>query len=174
VSGDRIGCVIGHLRCAMQQAFTGGSDNPPLGGGSEDVRLFAGDAIPLAAWDAHAEGCGCNVPFLWIRLARRYRSTSFPTPTVAPNPCGAPVVVALEVGVGRCAIVDPEPSWEQYEDEALVSFDDSWRIELALCQASSLIAADPDCATNTATDLVVPFGPEGGVIAWLGTLYVQL
>ena len=174
MSGDGLSCVVRHLRCALVEAFTGGSTNPPLGGGTDTVRIFAGDATPLAAWDAHAAECDCNAPFVWIRLARRYRSDAFPTPTVGATPCGAPVVAALEIGVGRCAVVDAEPSWQDYEDEALISFDDSWRIELALCRASQHIAADPDCATNTATDQVIPYGPEGGVIAWLGTLYVQL
>lgn len=175
---DSSSCVINHLIAAMKEAFDPNSSNPPDGGGSEVVRLFAGEAIPLAAWNAHAAESRnnrgeCGDPFLWVRLTRRFRTQTFPAQFVGPAPCGLPVVLALEVGVGRCAIVDLEPTWDDYANEAEISIDDSWRIELALCRALSK-ALEDECATNTAVEAIVPYGPEGGVIAWMGTAYVQL
>lgn len=166
--------AINALMQAMREAFGPSSEQPPLGGGSSDVKFFAGDAIPLAAWSAHSDGnTDCSVPFLWVRLERRYRSKDFPAPWVGPAPCDVPVVYSLELGVGRCAVVDPEPSWKDYQDEAEISLDDSWRVQLAMCRAASLLRRTT-ATVLTAEDGVVPFGPEGGVIAWIGTMYVQL
>lgn len=169
---DPVDPVIDHVTAALAEAFDPDSVHPPIGGGSTDVRLLAGDAIPLAMWNAHADG-GCGEPFLWVRLARRYRSREFPDTAIAATPCGAPRAVQVEIGVGRCAVLDPEPSWEQYAAEAEVSLDDSWRVELALCRAAALITGD-HTGGSAAIDDVIPFGPEGGVLAWSGNLYVQL
>lgn len=171
---DGASCVVNHMICALREAFDPESSQPPLGGGSTTVRFFAGDAVPTAAWDAHADQCNCGEPFLWVRLIRRYRSQQFPTPFVGPSPCDTPVVVAVEIGAARCAVVDVEPTWEQYAEEAEISADDSWRMELALCRAMSKIKADDDCGDLTAQDSILPYGPEGGILAWLATAYVQL
>lgn len=169
---DLVDPVIDHVRTAMREVFDPDSTQPPIGGGSTEVRLLAGDAIPLAMWNAHADE-GCDEPFLWVRLARRFRSREFPAAEVAATPCGAPAAAMIEIGVGRCAVMDAEPSWDQYAAEAEIALDDSWRIELALCRAASLVTGD-HTAKSAAVDDVVPFGPEGGVIAWTGNLYVQL
>lgn len=168
-----VDCILNELISALREAFDPDSSLPPIGGGTTNVRLFAGDAVPLAAWDAHNADESCDHPFIWVRLVRRYRTQQFPAPYVGPAPCGMPSAVAIEVGVGRCAVVDAEPSWEQYANEAEISIDDSWRIDLALCRAMSKIEAN-ECGLSTAIDSVVPYGPDGGVIAWIGTGYVQL
>ncbi|UYP17714.1 hypothetical protein OED52_13640 [Rhodococcus sp. Z13] len=168
-----VDCVINELITALREAFDPNSACPPLGGGTKHVRVFAGDAIPLSAWDAHRDGEGCDQPFVWVRLVRRYRTQQFPAPFVGPAPCGLPKAVAIEIGVGRCAVVDTEPAWEDYANEAEISIDDSWRIDLALCRAMGRIERK-ECGTATAIDAVVPYGPEGGVIAQIGTAYVQL
>lgn len=165
--------VVNTVMAAVREAFDPASEFPPVGGGSTTVRFFGGDGLPIEAWDAHADGTDCGDPFLWVRLARRYRTTAFPTPSLAPSPCGSPVALVIEVGVGRCAVVGAQPTWEDYETEAEISLDDSWRVELALCRAASVLTSSLR-ADNTAIDAVVPYGPEGGVIAWLGSLYVQL
>lgn len=171
---DPVSCVLNAVVCGMREAFSADSPAPPLGGGTSKVRVFAGDAAPLAAWDAHREDCDCNEPFLWVRLMRRYRTKAFPAPYVGPDPCASPVVAAVEVGVGRCASTSLEGcSWETYADEAEVSLDDSWRVELALCRAAAIMKRG-QCADLTATDAVIPYGPEGGVVAWIGTLYAQV
>lgn len=147
---------------------------PPAGGGTKDVRFFAGDAPALAAFDAHAGGNGenCGEPFVWVRVMRRYRSKVFPAPIVdSAAGCGTARVVAIEVGIGRCAVADAQPTWEQYDTEADVSLDDSFRIEIALCLAATALRKE---TLRVATDTISPYGPEGGVIAWTATAYVEL
>lgn len=174
---DGVDCVLNNIICALRETFTPNSSHPPLGGGSERVRVFAGAAPPLAAVDMHLEdeGCGCGgEPFIWVRLMRRYRSKAFPQPYVGGDPCSLPVVAAVEIGVARCAAVfNPECDWTAYEQEAEISLDDSRRIEFAMCRATALLKGSR-CSDMVATDMVVPFGPEGGVIAWVGTLYVRV
>lgn len=174
---DGAECALNHVITALKQAFDPTSVQPPLGGGSVNVRMFAGEAAPLSAVDLHFgdPGCACGEsPFLWVRLVRRYRSKVFPQPFVGDDPCGLPRVVPIEVGVARCAVTfDDTCTWEDYATEAEVSLDDSWRIELALCRAESLLKSS-GCSDAVALDAVIPYGPEGGVIAWYGTLYVRL
>ncbi len=173
MSGDPFDCAINTCMSALRQAFGSSSPTPPLGGGTDAVRLFAGEAIPLAAWNAHTDQPGCDAPFLWVRVERRYRTgMEFPAPFVGARPCSMPRAVAIEMGVARCAVTEAEPSWEDYEREAEVSFDDSWRLETAMCWASKELVSS-ECATQTGLDAILPSGPDGGVIAWTGTLYVQ-
>lgn len=175
VCADPVEVVIAAFSQAMAEAFDPASDCPPIGGGTTDVRLFAGDGIPLAAWNAHAEGDDCDHPFLWVRLTRRYRTQNFPAPVIDTSPCKLPRVVAVEVGVGRCAVVDLQPSWEDYDREAQTSIDDGWRIELAMCRARALLTkASPPVASAFGTDAITPYGPEGGVVAMTGIGYVQI
>lgn len=172
--GDPVSCTLNAVVTAMREVFAADASVPPLGGGTSKVRVFAGDAAPLSAWDAHRDDCNCTEPFLWVRLMRRYRSKTFPSPYVGPDPCPVPVVAAIEIGVGRCASMSLEGcSWTEYENEAEISLDDSWRIELALCRAGNLMKRS-GCADLTASDAVIPYGPEGGVVAWIGTLYAQV
>ncbi|AXN53294.1 hypothetical protein PBI_THONKO_22 [Mycobacterium phage Thonko] len=145
---------------------------PPLVGTTANVRFFAGEGAPLAAWNAHAEGEGCDDPFLWVRVMRRYRSRTFPAPVAASESdiiCDMPKVVAVEIGVGRCAVVDQEPSWDDYAREAQISLDDSWRIESAVCAVTKRLAAK---SYRVGADTIAPVGPEGGVIAWTAVVYV--
>ncbi|QNL30147.1 hypothetical protein SEA_MARIOKART_20 [Gordonia phage Mariokart] len=173
--GDATSEVIAAFTQAMREAFDPDSDCPPFGGGSTNVHLFAGDGIPLAAWNSHADGDDCEHPFLWVRLVRRYRSKAFPAPTIDPGPCRLPVVLAVEIGVGRCAVVDLSPSWEDYTREAETSIDDGWRLDRAMCRAAALITRSrPPVGSGFATDAITPYGPEGGVVAMTGIAYVQI
>jgi hypothetical protein len=170
---DPANCIINLTITAVRDFFSPTSTQPPLGGGTENIRLFAGDALPIAAWDAHREGDGCNEPFVWVRLARRYRSINFPAPYTGDNSCGSPVVVVVEVGVARCAAaVDPDCDWDCFQTEAEISADDSWRIERAMCHAAQLMRAQ-NCTASIGLDAVVPYGPDGGVVAWSGSLFAQ-
>ena len=156
---------------ALADLFNPATDCPPIGGGGTTVRFFGGDAIPMAAWEAHTSGGeDCDIPFLWVRVIRRFRTSMFPSPDVSIESCALPRVIALEIGVGRCAVIDAEPSWSDYTREAEISLDDSWRIELALCRASSAVRS---LGYSAGSGEVAPYGPDGGVVAWMGEAYVQ-
>jgi hypothetical protein len=173
---DGVECIINQVICAMREAFDPASSYPPLGGGSTTIRVFAGDATPLAAVDLHINDTGCGQdPFLWVRLARRFRSQSFPQPYVGAGGCASQRVAAVEVGVARCAVIETGdgPDWTALSEEAEVSLDDSGRIELALCRASALMTSKR-CSDMQAVDAIVPYGPDGGVIAWIGTIYAAI
>lgn len=168
--------IVNAYIAAMRKAFNPNDQvQPPLGGGSTTVRFFAGDGA-LPAWDPHARGGpGCADPFLWVRVDRRYRARAkdFPAAFVGVGNCVSADVkraLAVEVGVARCTDMDANPNWSKLADEAEISLDDSWRIELALCMAAQALTA-PDRAV--ATDTIAPQGPEGGLIAWTGMAYVQ-
>lgn len=168
---DPASTAVDIVSSALIDVFKSDSASPPIGGGTNVVRFFGGDAIPLDTFEAHQDEAGCDTPMLWVRVMRRYRSDAFPSPFVGVNPCGVPRAVAIEVGVARCAFSEAFPVWDWYARQAEIGLDDSWRIELALCRAIGKLSGESQTATS---DLIVPYGPEGGVVAWLGTLYVQL
>lgn len=165
--------IVNDFSNALRMVFDPASESPPDGGGSTTVHFFGGDAIPLAAWDAHNDGDDCTHPMLWVRLARRYRSETFPAPAVSAVNCGIPRSLAMEIGVARCAVIGAEVDLAAYSREAEISLDDSWRIEMALCVAGQL-AKQNGHAISYAVDTIVPYGPDGGVVAWVGTAYVQI
>lgn len=177
MSTDPADCVINHVVTALREYFNPSSADPPIGTGSDAVHLFGGDVLPIEAWDFFrgAENQGCDEPFIWLRMARRYRSRDFPTPYLGGDSCIAPAVVALEVGVARCTtlITATDCDWDCYADEAVTSFDDGWRIECALGVAAGRMRADM-CSAAVALDALHPYGPEGGVQAWTSVLYAQL
>lgn len=165
--------LIDEVSAAMHEMFRADVACPPLVGGVKVVRFFAGDAPPLAAWDSHVSQ-GCEEPFVWVRAVRRYRSRTFPNPTVATE-CSDDYlrVIAIEVGVGFCAVTEQEPKWSEYQREAEISMDVGWRMELALCIASGQIKKKADVQQHVGLDTIVPYGPEGGVIAWTSQLYAS-
>ena len=164
--------IVSAVMEALRAAFDPNSECPPVGGGKDAVvRFFGGDGIPMAAWNAHTVGEGCDHPFLWVRVLRRYRTNNLPTPVIDTTACGLSRAIALEIGVGRCATVEVDPTWQEYAAEAEISLDDSWRIEQALCYAGSLCRSKLGYAS--ATDQITPYGPDGGVVAWMGTIYVE-
>ncbi|AYD82019.1 hypothetical protein I5G60_gp24 [Mycobacterium phage Saguaro] len=159
--------VVEAAMTALADWFKPDSACPAKVGTTTNVRFFAGDGAPLAAWDSHASQ-GCDEPFVWVRAMRRFRSQSFPTPTVGTMPCDLPRVIAVELGVGWCAVVDQEPRWDDYQREAEISTDVAWRLEEAVCMTSKLLRNDD---RRVGTDTIVPYGPEGGVIAWTAVIY---
>ena len=174
-------CVITQAVCALREAFTDASTNPPLGGGSNTVRFFAGEAVPTSYVDLHINTSDCSGdnccqrdPFLWVRLIRRYRSKTFPEPYVGPDACAAQEVIAVEFGVARCAVLtaDSTADWTALAQEAEVSLDDSYRIGLAMCRASALMRKG--CSDMQAQDVILPTGPDGGLLSWTGVLYARL
>lgn len=178
---DPVSAIINAFIVGLREVFDPASDCPPDGGGWADadtaVKFFAGDAIPLAAWDSHVSGVGCESPFLWVRLASRYFTSrhlrtgqSFPVAGIDANRCGTDNAVSIELGVGRCALMEAETAWQEYAHQAEISLDDSWRIQLAQCRASGILGFTD---YTVGLDTVTPYGPEGGVIAWTGLAHVQ-
>lgn len=163
--------IVDAYLTALVEVFDPLSECPPLGGGGAVVRFFGGDAIPMAAWNAHSNGGDdCNAPFLWLRVLRRYRTNTFPDQSIGIESCSLPRVIAMELGVGRCAVIDLDPTWDQYAAEAAISLDDSWRIEMALCRGAAWVR---QLGYSAGSGEVSPYGPEGGVIAWTGEAYAQ-
>lgn len=172
---DPAHAVVAVFIDALRRAFNpDDAVSPPSGGGTRNIRFFAGDAPALAAFDAHVQGDNCGEPFVWVRVVRRYRSDpdKFPAPMVdTAAGCVSMRVVAVEIGVARCAVVDLQPTWEQYDTEADTLLEDSYRIELALCIAARRLR---DYEHTVGTDTIEPYGPEGGVIAQMAKAYVDL
>lgn len=177
MSGDPIEDVIVHLIRAMRSAFNPLAATPPRGGGTDVVRFFAGDSVPLAAWNAHSSECDCGEPFAWVRLIQRYRTdpNSFPAPDIRARSkgCGKLRAAEIEIGIARCAVTDPDVDWKAYENEAMVNLDDSRRLDAAACRALNCAVNDDD-AIKTSIGPVVTNGPQGAVIAVVGTVWVML
>ena len=176
--------VVQVVSAALRDVFNPDSTCPPeqvrmsdgqvFGGGTRDVRFLANGipGIPAGLLSSCEDG-----PLVWVQLISRYRAkrSQFPAATVADGACAAVdviPVVALEIGVARCASMEARfIDWDAIATEELVSLDDSWRIEqalqLAVCRLKSKTRA-------VSTDTVAPIGPEGGARAWTAPIYVQL
>lgn len=169
--------VVNAYSLAMREAFSPDGRCPPPTGGSNDVRFLAGEGPALVAFDLHTRNGQCKEPFLWVRVARRYRTDKARitlTPVLDTGAhCGAlPRVVAIEVGVARCSVaVNEKARWDDYEMEAQRGLDDSWRLELALCRAASRLRVTRN---EVASDVINPVGPDGGIVAWVATAYVRI
>lgn len=167
---DPVTAVLEIVVGAMIEVFDPEQACPPRGGGSDTVRIFAGDATPLSAWDAHTSGgSNCSQPFIWVRPMRRYRSKVFPNPTLGID-CELTRVVPIEIGVGRCAVTDEHPKWSQWAEESAISQSDAHRIEGALCIATSRLT---DEGRSAGSDIINPYGPEGGIVAQIANLYAS-
>lgn len=153
--------VIHAVLAAMRAVFSPTAACPPLGGGSDKVWFFAGEGAPI-------EEVNCAQPFLWVRLTSRYRSDSFPEPAVLMNPCGNQEVLVVEVGAARCAVTG-DGTFDQYNDEARVGLDDSWRLNKVACVVAGQLTGN-----QVGCDTITPYGPEGGIVAWSTTLYVSI
>jgi hypothetical protein len=167
---DPVVSVVEAIAAALTEAFAADSSFPPAAGGTMIVHFFAGEGAPTASWNAHTDAVGCDEPFVWVRVMRRYRTRRLPGAAADPTSCSLPRAVAVEVGVGRCAVMDEQPTWAQYDMEFDTSLEDSWRIELAVCRAAKQLEAD---TYTVATDEILPYGPEGGILAWTSIIYVQ-
>lgn len=144
---------------------------PPLGGGSLTVRFLAGAGLATELWDAHVTGTDCTEPFLWVQVTKRFRFSSFPTPASGAMTCELPRAIALQIGVARCFTLDATVNWNTVAQQSEISLSDSWRIELALCRAVTLMKAQNRLV---ATEPIIPHGPEGGILGWAANAVVKL
>lgn len=168
---DPVSDIVTTFITALQLAYSSTSSCPPDGlTATPPVKFFAGDGAPLASFDAHTADPGCDIPFIWVRVASRARSRDFPTPVTGPVDCDLPGVVGIEIGVAWCAVTDAQPTDDQYHTEAEVGLDHSWRLDNAVCAAKGLLRGGN---RKVAVDTITPYGPEGGILAWLTTVYVS-
>ena len=173
---DPARAILDEFVTAMGAAF-----NPndavatPKGGGTSNVRVFAGEGELPASLIVNTGSGECVEPLVWVRLAQRYlaRDTGFPDAFTGRLGCGEADVhpaLAVEVGVGRCSTMEDDPAWDTLADEADISLDDSYRLMLGVELARVRLQG---WARAFAADTVAPFGPHGGVIAWTGMAYVS-
>lgn len=163
--------ATGQVIEAMREQFVT-TDDAPLGGKVDTIEhrpgtdvaldgLFIGDCPGLA----------------WVNVIRLYRTADFPTESDRLAPCSGVPVAVIQAGVARCvATVDAQgypPTAEDMEHDALVGLDDAARLERALCVAARR-AMDLDVVDAAVWSATEPIGPQGGVLAWVATLTVQL
>lgn len=179
---DKAVTVLGLVIDSLAEWFDPGQAVPPLGGGTEDVWVLAGDQVSPPPWlvtdgddEPSCDGCG---PYLWVRLARRWRTgTSSPGHTsVFPDAlgakgCGTKPAITIEVGIARCHPFDAEK--DELWQEAAIQWDDGWRIDNALCSAMAA-AEKARAASDTALGEGEPVGPEGMLLVWLQLAHAQL
>ncbi|WP_280413476.1 hypothetical protein [Nocardia asiatica] len=179
---DKAVRVLGLVVDSLREWFDPAQDVPPLGGGTTDVWVLAGETVVPPPWlvggdddEPSCDGCG---PYLWVRLARRWRTGGssqgrtavFPDEAASAG-CGSKRAITIEAGIARCHPMDG--SLEQLWEEAQIQWDDGWRIEAALCAAMRQ-AEEVQAASATAIGAGEAWGPEGMVTAWLTTASAQL
>lgn len=166
--------VIGLTVTRLREFFTPSASVPPLGGGTDLVNILAGEAVIPPPWVGVGEddevSCGDCGPYLWIRLVSRWRTDNFPQKSITGS-CGSQRAITLEAGIARCHPLDGTPA--ELEQLAAIQWDDSWRIDSALCAAMQ-DAEKAGKATASALGDGEPWGPEGLVLAWLQPAYAQL
>ncbi len=165
--------VLGLTVTKLREFFSPGAAVPPLGGGTDLVNVLAGETVVPPPWvgvDQDEVSCGDCGPYLWVRLVRRWRTDNFPQES-ANAKCGSQRAITIEAGIARCHPLDGTP--EELEQLAAVQWDDSWRIDMALCAAmqdAERVAA----AAATSLGTGEPYGPDGLVIAWTQIAHAQL
>lgn len=161
-----IGLVVEELRAS----FTPEQAVPPRGGGAFDVFLVPGEFAPPPPFNPECRDCG---PMVWVRLVNRFRTKTFPAPAEYAD-CGMRRAVTVEAGVARCSpLPDGHSDLDRaaLEAEAAVQWDDSWRMDSALCR---VLRRAPEMGfLNSAVGIGEPYGPEGMVVAWLQTVTLQ-
>ena len=163
---DPAEAIINTVITTMKAVFTPTSSCPPVGGGSTLVHFVPGEGVP---WDPLEQGDDCD-PFLWVRLISRYRSQAFPAPDVFVSPCAGVDTVNLEVGVGRCVDTNAEINWSINAQEAEWGLDDSWRLDRLVC----VLSTELENTALVAAEQIIPYGPDGGGIAWSVNIYVGI
>lgn len=163
--------VVGQVIEALRGVFCD-PDRPPLGGTVPAIEHRPGADIALDG--LFQPGCPGIV---WANVIRIARSRDFPNEQDSAPPCQGPRTVTIQVGAARCAsTVDDQgypPTAAQMEHDALIGLDDAERLEVALCRAWKAIE-DCDLGVQAAWTATEPIGPQGGVLAWVKTITVQL
>jgi hypothetical protein len=168
---DAVATIVGFAVTRLQEVFAPDASVRPLGGGTDRVRVVAGEAVTPPEWvgtdSDSCDGCG---PFVWVRLVRRWRTEEFPTEAVTAR-CTLQKAITIEAGIARCHPLTDDP--DELEQLAAVQWDDAWRIDLALCAAMA-DAKRAGKASDTALGAGEPWGPEGLVLVWTQLAYAEL
>lgn len=167
VCGDPAEEYITAVMAAMRAVFDPDSACPPISKGTTTVHFVPGEG---PSWDPlDNDGADCDEPFLWVRLAARYRSSAFPEPTLI-NPCGGMQVLHLELGVARCVDMSAAIDWKANAEEAEWGLDDSYRLDRVICLLNGMLKNKAMVASEPA----IPQGPEGGGIIWSISVYIGI
>lgn len=173
---DRAVTVIGLVVAELRRSFAPGIDRPPLGGGTYTVHILAGELVVPPPWLAgDNDDCADCGPYLWVRLARRWRAgdsaRSAVFRDVQAESCSQNRAITIEVGIARCHPLDGTP--QELEEHAAIQWDDSWRIDNALCRAMKS-AEGAQVITDSAIGAGEPSGPQGLAVMWLQTAHARM
>lgn len=168
--------VVGQILEELRTAFV---DEKPLGGRTKQPEHRGGLLVALDGFFTPDDLAVPDNTMVWCQVLRIYRSRSFPTEEPITQPCGAPMVVQLQIGSARCSANMDEhgnpPDRADLEREALILLDDAMRLELALCRAwKRLGPEDRDVCGNAAIGAFEPVGPEGGILSGVMTATFQI
>lgn len=172
VCDDPASDVINAFKAGLTSAYNVDSACPPDGlTVTPPVYFFGGESAPLEAVTAHTADPGCDVPFLWVRFAGRYQTRVFPAPVADVVDCDVPSAIEVEIGVAWCAVIASNATPADYAVDAEASLIHSWRIERARCAAVTTLR---NSNHKVAIDIISPYGPDGGIMAWLTSTHVSL
>lgn len=159
-----VGLVVDELKAVFDASAQ------PVGTPTDTVHIVAGDQVIPPAW-AGDQDCVGAFPYIWVRLVQRYRAGGG-LGEAGYLSCRSARGIEVEAGVARCAPWDEQTVAEQ-EQQALVQWDDSGRVDAALCRAARRAEQD-GVATGSGLGPGVPYGPEGLLIAWIQTMRMRL
>jgi hypothetical protein len=163
--------IINAFTAGLTAAYDATSVCPPDGlTVTPAVYFFGGETAPLEAWNAHSADPGCDVPFLWVRFAGRYRTRDFPDPVTGAVDCTVPSAIEVEMGVAWCATIASTATPADYASDAEASLIHSWRLDKARCAAMTTLRQSDH---KVAIDIIAPYGPEGGIMAWMTSTHVS-
>lgn len=164
--------VINAFTAGLAAAYSVDSSCPPDGlTQTPPVYFFGGEGAPLESFNAHSADPGCDVPFLWVRFAGRYQTREFPAPVTGVVDCDVPSAIEVEIGAAWCSNIESTAAPTDYAVDAEASLMHSWRIERARCAAITTLR---NSSHKVAVDVISPYGPEGGILAWMTSTHVSL
>lgn len=161
---NRVTTFMGLLAEELRELFTPTRDSPPVGGGTDTIHFIAGNEVVLPLVQ---DDCPDMYPYLWVRLVSRSRHGS----DVAD--CESRRAFTVEAGIARCSPWDIVEHPDEQEQQAMAQWDDSRRIDMALCRALSR-AENEGVSVGGSIGRGEPYGPQGLVIAWMQTATVRL
>lgn len=163
--------TVGQVLEALRDEFVY-PEVEPLGGRVSTVEHRPGADVAL---DGLFEG-DCD-GLVWANVLRAFRTTAWPSESENLTPCQGVPAALIQLGAARCvATLDDNgyaPDANAMEHDALVGLDDAQRLDRAACIAAARAEEHGFILSSTRSG-IEPIGPQGGVLAWVVTLNVQL